>query len=191
MRPFAKPVIPTKQGVISAAQQAINFTSATVARRNFLDLFGWTGTVSPNPTSGAVRMWFDQSTNEVQAIDANGNPVGFTAGSLPSLIFTRGGTILTPTGAVNVIVWYAPFAATVTNVLGYVSGATGSVINARRNGSLLLLDSNLTVGTADTWVDGGAVQNTAISVGDKLEIMVISVSGSPTEIAVEIQCTRP
>jgi hypothetical protein len=108
-----------------------------------------------------------------------------------NVIFTRGGTILNPSLPVNVVIWYAPFACTVTNVLGYVDGATGSVINARRNGTLPLLVSNLTLGTADAWTDGGAVQNTAISVGDKLEIMVISVSGTPTQIAVEIQCTRP
>ena len=70
-------------------------------------------------------------------------------------------------------------------------GATGSVINAQKNGSLPLLVSDLTLGSAGTWTDGGAVQNTAVSVGDKLEIMVISVSGTPTELAVEIQLTRP
>lgn len=107
------------------------------------------------------------------------------------LTATRGGTILNPSVAINVIVWYAAYACTVTHVLGYVSGATGSVINARRNGTLSLLVSNLTLGSADTWMDGGAVQNAAISIGDKLEIMVISVSGAPTEIAVEIQCTIP
>ena len=106
-------------------------------------------------------------------------------------IFTRGGTILNPSAPINVIIWYAPFACTVTNVLGYVVGATGSVINAQKNGSLPLLVSDLTLGSAGTWTDGGAVQNTAVSVGDKLEIMVISVSGTPTELAVEIQLTRP
>src|ERR1700690_2195297 len=108
MRSGFKSPIPTKQGVIQAAQQAAHFSASQAARHNFFDLFGWTGTVSPNPTSGAARMWFDQGTNQIQAVDTHGNPVGFTAGSFPSLIFTRGGTILTPTGAVNVIVWYAP-----------------------------------------------------------------------------------
>jgi len=105
-------------------------------------------------------------------------------------IFSRGGTVLTPTSAINVVVWRAPFVATVTKVLGYTSGTTGSVVNARRNG-LTLLVSNLTLGSADTWLDGGTVQNTAFSVGDKLEIMLVSVAGSPAEIAVEVQCVRP
>ena len=117
--------------------------------------------------------------------DANG---GLTDGGAP--IFTKGGTILNPTGSVTVIVWYAPFSGTVTHVLGYVGGTSGSVINAQRNG-LALLVSNLTLGSTGTWIDGGAVQNTAISVGDTLQIVVVSVSGSPTEIAIEIQCTRP
>jgi hypothetical protein len=114
----------------------------------------------------------------------------FTLGA-SSTTFTRGGTILNPTAAITVVVWYAPFAATVTHVLGYVSGATGSVINAQRNGSLPLLVSNLTLSSSGTWMDGGAVQNTAISAGDELQIVIVSVSGTPTQIAVEIQCTEP
>lgn len=107
------------------------------------------------------------------------------------LQLTIGGTVLNPAGAINVIIWEAPFACTVTHVLGYVVGSTGSVINAQRNGSLTLLTSNLTVTSAATWMDGGTVQNTAVSAGDKFEIMIISVSGTPTQVAIEIQCTKP
>jgi hypothetical protein len=35
-------------------------------------------------------------------------------------------------------------------------------------------------------MDGGAVQNTAYIAGDKLEIMIVTVAGSPTQIAVQI-----
>jgi hypothetical protein len=40
-------------------------------------------------------------------------------------------------------------------------------------------------------MDGGAVQNTGYSAGDKMEILVQSVAGSPTQIAVQVDLTRP
>lgn len=108
-----------------------------------------------------------------------------------TLSFSRGGTIIAPTSTINVIVWQAPFACTVTNVKGYVSGATGATINARNNGANTHLASNLTLGSLNTWIDGGAVQNTAYAIGDKMEIMIASLAGGETEIAVQVNLTRP
>jgi hypothetical protein len=105
--------------------------------------------------------------------------------------FARGGTVLLPLNASNIIVWRAPFSCTVTAVKGYVSVATGSTINARKNGTLTHLASDLTVSSADTWMDGGAVQNTAYAAGDKLEIMLTGIAGAPSEIAVQVEFTRP
>ena len=149
-----------------------------------------TGLATLTPVSGTINLLPSLSLpgNSFTTVYFDG--INF-ATSVPPAIFTRGGTILNPAVAINVVIWYAPFAATVTNVLGYVGGVAGSTINAQRNGSLPLLVSNLTLSSAGVWTDGGAVQNTAIGVGDKIEMMVISVAGAPTEIAVEIQCTRP
>jgi hypothetical protein len=108
-----------------------------------------------------------------------------------SLPFSGTGTILSPTAPVNVITWQAPFAATVTNVRGYLSGSTGSTVNARKNGTLTHLASDLTISSADTWIDGGAVQNTAYAIGDKLEILLTGVSGTPTQVAIQVWFTRP
>jgi hypothetical protein len=108
-----------------------------------------------------------------------------------SLTFARGGTILSPGAPINVIVWQTPFACTVTNVRGYVEGATGATINAQNNGANTHLASNLTLTSTNTWIDGGAVQNTAYAIGDKMEIMVASLSGGETQIAVEVMFTRP
>ena len=106
-------------------------------------------------------------------------------------VFSRGGTILYPTAGVNVIVWIAPFACTVTSVKGYRVGGTGATINARLNGASNHMASHLSITSADTWTDGGAVQNTAYSVTDKLEIMIVTVTGSPTQIAIQINFTKP
>lgn len=116
-----------------------------------------------------------------------------TGGSAPTNLFTptRGGSVLNPTAAVNVYVWRAPFPCTVTNVRGIRRGGTGATVNARRNGSSNHLSSAVSLSSADTWTDGGSVQNTAYAVGDSLEIMVVSVTGSPTEVGVQVEFTRP
>jgi hypothetical protein len=101
-------------------------------------------------------------------------------------IISRGGTALSPTVAINIITWRAPFACTVTNVRGYRVGGTGATINARRNGGSDHLAAALSLTDADTWMDGGAVQNTAYVAGDKLEIMIVSIAGTPTQIAIQV-----
>jgi hypothetical protein len=105
--------------------------------------------------------------------------------------FSRGGTILVPSGAVNVIAWRAPWACTVLAVKGYRVGGTGAEVNARRNGADNHLAAALSLVGADAWADGGAVQNTAYVVGDKLEIMVVSVADDPTQIAIQVDFRRP
>jgi len=125
---------------------------------------------------------------QVDGVTIQASPSGVI--STAALTLTTGGTIISPVVPINVVVWRAPFAATVTNVLGYVGGASGSVINARKNGALKLLASDLLLTSANTWMDGGAVQNVNMVAGDSLEIMVISLGGFPTEIAVEVQCLR-
>lgn len=108
--------------------------------------------------------------------------------------FSQGGTLVNPdgiTGSINIIIWEAPYACRVVKVKGYRVGGTGAAVNARRNGTLTHLSSNLSLTTEDTWMDGGEVQNGSYDAGDKLEIMIVSVSGAPTQIAVKVEFTRP
>lgn len=109
---------------------------------------------------------------------------------IESPLFSRGETVLSPSGAINVIVWEAPFACTVKTVKGYRVGGTGATINARLNGSSNHLASALSLTSADTWMDGGAVQNTVYAAGDKMEIMVVTVAGSPDQVAVQVNFVR-
>lgn len=108
-------------------------------------------------------------------------------------VFSRGGALVNPNGilaAINVIVWYATYICTVTNVRGYRVGGTTVDINARKNGTDEHLASDLTLGSADTWLDGGAVQNASYAVGDKMEIMIIGPTGSPTQVAVQVDLVQ-
>ena len=114
-----------------------------------------------------------------------------TTFAFQAITFSAGGTLINPTAAINVIVWRAPFACTVTKVQGYRVGGTGATVNARLNGSNNHLSSALSLTSADAWAGGGAVQNTAYAIDDKLEIMLISLAGGPTQIGIEVQFTRP
>lgn len=109
---------------------------------------------------------------------------------IEAINISKGGTYLDP-AVKNIIVWRAPFACTVTNVRAYRVGGTGATINARKNGTLDHLSANLSLTSADTWLDGGAVQNTAYAIGDKLEIKFITLAGTPTQIAIQVDYTRP
>jgi len=113
--------------------------------------------------------------------------------SLYSSTFVRGGTLVNAVdylSAINTVVWYATETCTVTNVRGYRVGGTGATINARKNGSSNHLSSALSLASADTWTDGGAVQNTGYVAGNKLEIMVVSVSGDVEQIGIQIDFVR-
>jgi hypothetical protein len=101
-----------------------------------------------------------------------------------------GGVILDPSGARNVMVWRAPYACTVTNVRGHRKGGTGATVNARKNQASNFLSSALSLATADQWDDGGAVQNTSLAAGDDIEIMLVSITGAVTEIAIQVDLTR-
>ena len=104
--------------------------------------------------------------------------------------FTKGGVFVGPTGVADAVIWRAPFACTVTAVKGYRSGGTSASVNARRNGASEHLAADL-VTSAGAWVDGGAVQNTAYVVGDSLEIRLKALVGLPSEIAVQVEFSRP
>jgi hypothetical protein len=175
-----------------ASPIAVTLTAAPVIQlpweASFLNL--GVGLATLTPASGTINGLASLTLPQNGYVTVSFDGTNFWLGPPPQIV-TKGGTVLNPTAPINVIVWFAPYSFTITNVLGYTSGSTGSVINAQRNGSLTLLVSNLTIGAANTWTDGGAVQNTAVSIGDKLEIMIVSVSGTPTEIAVEVQGTRP
>lgn len=108
-------------------------------------------------------------------------------------IFDRGGSLLSSAGlaaGINAVVWYAQFPCRVLNVRGYRAGGTGATINAQKNGADTHLSSNLSLVSADTWMSGGAVQNITYAIGDKMEIMIVTVAGLPTQVAVQVDIQR-
>ena len=134
-----------------------------------------------DPPNRALRV-------NVVAADAGGpDPVILVPAALS---FSHGGTILNPDSPINIVVWRAPFTCTLTAVKGFAVGASGTTVNARKNGSLTHLASDLTLSSTGSWLDGGAVQNTSYVAGDELEIMLTGIGGVPTQIAVQVDFAR-
>lgn len=109
-----------------------------------------------------------------------------------SVILTPGGTAKNSTGlsVSDIVVWEAPYNATVTAVRAVRKGGTGATINMRRNYTDEHLSGDLSLVAAGTTYDGGAVQNTAYAAGDIMEARIKSVAGSPTEIAIWARVER-
>lgn len=90
----------------------------------------------------------------------------------------------------SITVWRCPVTCSVTNVRGYKVGGTGARINAIRNGTDTHLAADLLVNTDNAWTDGGAVTNTAYAGGDRLTIRILNLTGSVTEVAVQVDFSR-
>ena len=148
------------------------------------------GPISPLPWTD--DLWVDTVNHLTKRCTAM-NPYVWVSiegsGSL-TLVFTKGAVMLNPT-ALNIITWQAPVACTVTNVRAYQDVGTGTTFNARKNGVSNHLASDGTITSAGAWIDGGAVQNIAYVIGDKLEVMITGVSGSPNQVAILIDYTQP
>jgi hypothetical protein len=109
------------------------------------------------------------------------------------LTMSKGGTFFNDNGIDNTaraaVVWRATRACTITAVKGWRGGGTGATINARKNGSSTFLSSALSLTSANSWMDGGTVQNTSIVSGDAIEIVIVTTAGDPEEIGVQVEMT--
>src|SRR3990172_9495096 len=134
--------------------------------------------------SGGVDIALRPFEMAVAYYDVNA-PARWRLAKFGSSRFVKGGVFLAPTGASTAVAWRAPFTCTVTNVRGYRVGGTGATINAKKNGSAHLA-GDLSLTSADTWMDGGAVQNQNYVAGDSLELALVSVAGNPTEVSIQV-----
>lgn len=87
--------------------------------------------------------------------------------------------VITAAAAGTWAVWQAPRPVTITGVRGIRAGGTAATINARRNADDVLA-TDLSLTTADTWLAGPTVQNTAVAAGDSVAVSVRSAAGTPT-----------
>lgn len=112
-------------------------------------------------------------------------------GHTVTIVYTEKKTIYNPSGITNTVwidVCRFNHSATVTNVRVKRTAGTTATCNARRNGADNHLASDVSAGTS--WTDGGAVQNTAYVAGDYMQVGLTGVTGSPTQVAIEVDLTR-
>lgn len=195
---------------------AVAITGGTLVGLNWVysNKLGLAGVSPPAGEAGKGILFFDSGTNKLTVKENNGAAIKIlqVASEVPNTpsggivstnvqaaineiagLENHGGVAVNPygiTAAINIFTWIAPYFCTVTAVKGYRVGGTGATINARKNGSLNHLASALSLTSADTVMDGGAVQNTQYQAGDKLEIMVVSATGSPTQLGIVVYFTR-
>jgi hypothetical protein len=110
-----------------------------------------------------------------------------------SVVFSVSAAIKAP-AVDDFFVWRAPYACTLMNLRAYQDVGSGSTINAF-GGSLasptLFRSSNYAITAADAVEDAGTLQNTNISAGDRIYFRVAGVAGSPNEIGIQLDLTRP
>jgi hypothetical protein len=134
------------------------------------------------------------SSSYVKNADSTSFFVGTTTMARGCTFYNALGIAGTPAANQNVIVWRAPFAATATAIWGYIAGGTASTasINARRNGIGTMSPSNTVLTASNTWASSGSISAASASfvTGDRLEIMLITSSNYPTQVAVQVDFTR-
>lgn len=145
---------------------------------------GTPGTAGPQGPPGLVV--FGEDGDDGWALPGPQGPAGSTA-------FTISATVLSPSAANDFILWKAPWACTVTAVRAYQDAGTGSVLNAFK-GSLAaptkFCSADITVGGADNFTNG-TVTTSAVASGDLVYGRITSLAGSPTEVCIQIELTRP
>jgi len=166
----------------------IDATGSMIATGSLFGTASYAGTASfltRNRTYEVTSSWAVTASNAITA-------------SYIAMAFSRGGIIYDPLGiagtaatASNIIVWRAPIAATITNIWGYRVGGSGSLVNARINGvGSIATGSHISLTSTDTWISASSLITSSIAIGDKLEIMLVSSSAYPTQIAVQVDLTR-
>lgn len=110
--------------------------------------------------------------------------------SLKSRYTDKSINVLSPAAAVH-IVWRAPRACRVTAVRAYRVAGTGAVVKATKNATDLT-SANLSLTSADAWMAASLSATAAtlrLAAGDTLKFEIVSVAGTPTQVAVQAEIT--
>lgn len=194
-------------GTVPAARLADPLPAKSGENLTNLDATELTGTIPngsvPNPlpaVSGANLTALPATlpaSSGVNLTDLNASELA--SGTVPDAripvalrTIERGGNIFNPYGigaAVDLRVWRAPYACTVTAIRAKRVGGTSCAANAWKNGTSEHLASDITVGTS--WTTGGTPQNTAYSLGDELAIRLKSPVGGPTQAIIQVEFSVP
>jgi len=163
-------------------------------------------------SAGSQQLYVDYNTNlrynaqsdvfsvlNVSASTVSASAI--SASTYRGIPFSRGGTFYDALGIAgsasysqSVTIWRAPFNCTVTNVwasLGNGDLNDTASVNARRNfvGQIAsgsgAANTHIII-TGSVWQSASSILTSSFSTGDTLEIMLISSSGFPTQVAIQV-----
>jgi hypothetical protein len=129
----------------------------------------------------AIAAQVNANTTAIAAVGAN-PPVSHGASVLNPT---------TPTGPISAIVWRVPpefDGATVLRVVAQRTGGTGATVNAS-HGGVALLPTDLSL-TTTNWTTAPALQNATLTAGQDLTVTVVSVAGTPSQIAIQVDIQK-
>jgi hypothetical protein len=97
------------------------------------------------------------------------------------------GCILAPLANMAHPIYRAMAAGTISTIYALRNGGTDATVNVRKNGALVLRSSDLQLVTPDAWTSFGALQNNTVAIGDTIEVQVVTLGGTVTQLAFQIE----
>lgn len=88
------------------------------------------------------------------------------------------------------VLWVAPFPCTVKRISAYRVGGTGAAVNALVNTSYTN-SVDLSITTASTFVSANSDASVSMVAGSVLKVQLVSATGSPTEVIVQVDLSAP
>lgn len=175
--------------ITSGSGVTVTVSSSLSAQGSSYNLVVASGSSGQIVTSSANFINFTGPGIESVNISGSGVTVTVTTGSGGGGVstFTKAGIFMDPIFPTDAVIWRSDGSYTLTNVRGYLSGATpcSASINTRVN-SLSNLSSNLFITSSGNWWVGDAPINTAVAEGDSLEIRLLSLSGSVKYVNIQV-----
>jgi len=175
---------------VNISGSGVTVTTTTGSGGSPFNLVISSGSAGAIVTASVNYINFQGSAIQSAVVSGSGVSITITSGSGGpggSSTFSKGGVFLDPIFPTDTVIWRSDGSYTLTNVRGYLSGATpcSASINTRVNSSANL-SSNLFITTSGNWWVGDTPINTSVVAGDSLEIRLLSLSGSVKYVNIQV-----
>ncbi len=96
-----------------------------------------------------------------------------------------GGSFMDPTATRTIVIGRIQVAGTALKVQAYRNGGTAATVQVKNNGTNML-SAALTTSTG-AWASSTGFASTALAVGDSISISIESITGTPSEITIQLE----
>lgn len=139
----------------------------------------------------ATHAWYPRRMSAADiAVDGPNDATDLAEALAELSLIDRGYSFASPTSGARAAVFVAPYPVRVVEVRAVRSGGSAATVMARRNGISDHLSSNLSLSSDEVSAVNATVQNTDYAVGDWCEVEVVSQTGGPTFVFVEVVFLR-